>query len=146
MCQPRPLLNFVQDTLSAKMMQKSSYRCFAGASTLFHQLNIAASLNLFFIAYSVQPRSNLYKYRIVRFCWSSLWCLIKKTSYNTNDLRYASINFTIGQLLCILAYQWSFILYDVIFIRHYKMLRFCYFCRLSTYSSHLQPFSRSLQT
>ena len=34
------------------------------------------------------------------------------TSYNTNDQRQA--NFTIGQLKCIMAYHWSFVLKDTI--------------------------------
>ena len=37
---------------------------------------------------------------------------IKMTSLNTNGLD--RLHFTIGQLICILAYYWPFVLYDVI--------------------------------
>ena len=30
----------------------------------------------------------------------------------------------IGNLVCVLAYHWLFVLYDVIFYRHYKKLNF----------------------
>ena len=35
----------------------------------------------------------------------------------------AHVQFSISQLQCILAYHWSFVLYDVIFIRHYELLQ-----------------------
>ena len=46
---------------------------------------------------------------------------IKMTSFNKNNQWKASINFIIGQLKCILADHWSFVLYDVIFYRYYKL-------------------------
>ena len=51
--------------------------------------------------------------------YSAKW---KMTSYNTNDQWQASIYFTIGHLKCIIVYHWSFVLYDVIFIRYHKLL------------------------
>ena len=53
-------------------------------------------------------------------------------SYNISDQWQATmIYFSIGQLQFILVYHWSFVLYDVIFIRHYKLLLRCIFVKMS---------------
>ncbi len=101
--------SILNDYETCKLQQEFQLVIKRGNNYLFDLLKIKILKYLIELCYTIRIRSSLYyliKNGVIQYKWPMIDKYILK--------------FTNGK--CILAYHWSFVLYAVIFIRHYKLI------------------------